>query len=115
MSADGYPLGGRGTLSKSYAQKLTLENFIFRRAACLETRVYAVAGRLQTQCLEPYLQVSIYLYNACFATVCQARELVQDPWPYGGVKNGWVLAAHFIKPFDFRKIEKFDKPFKFLL
>ena len=77
-------------------QKINLENFIFWRAATLGVRVYGRNGRLICRRLDPYLQVSIYLYNACFAESCTDENVAPDPWPFGGVKNGWILPTPFL-------------------
>ncbi len=71
-------------------KKLFLENFIFFRAAQLAAPIDSIGGQLVTPCLEPYLQVSIYLYNEYFG------EAFTPPLPClpliaGGVKNGWIL------------------------
>ena len=81
-------------MSKLAVQKLALENFIYWRAACLGTTVDAVGGRLTSPSKEPYLQVGIYLYNACFAVAFDDDKI---PAPgcvaecAGGLKNGWAL------------------------
>jgi hypothetical protein len=85
-------------MSKSAVQKLVLENFIYWRAACLATTVNGVGGRLTSPSKEPYLQVSIFLYNACFAVaVCEDKIpapgcVAECAGEYaGGLKNGWAL------------------------
>lgn len=92
-------------MSKNYAQKLVLENFIFWRATCLGTPVYDNFGRLQSPSWEPFLHVSIYLYNTCFADEHNVFYPTHNPWPYGGVKNGWILP----------QLTEFDKILKIML
>ena len=91
----------------SYPQKLTLENFIYARASGLKTTVRGENGRLVTSCCEPYLQITVYLYNVCFITRETKDITVPNPWPYGGVKNGWVLPEK-VKMTTANK-NKFDK------
>ncbi len=78
------------------SQQIDLENFIFWRAATLGVRVCGANGRLICRRLDPYLQVSIYLYNTCFAEVFSDDNPAEDPWPFGGVKNGWRLPVPFL-------------------
>ena len=78
------------------SQQIALENFIFWRATQLGTSVGGRQGQLFCPCLDPYLQVSIYLYNVCFAEVFSDDKSVEDPWPFGGVKNGWILPVPFL-------------------
>ena len=72
--------------------RLTLENFIFYRAACLRERIESVDGKWYSRCLDPYIQVGIYLYNSLWA---ETDQTVVHPTPQkdsrGGVKNGWIL------------------------
>ena len=84
-------LGRGGILSKNDVQRLTLENFIFWRAWQLGTKVYGISGHLACPHADPYLQVGIYLYNACFAGPSDVVYPLPNPWPYGGVKNGWII------------------------
>ncbi|GEM_PF-5437973 len=94
------------------AAKLKLENFIFFRAAYLGVPVYGVGGCLKTLCPEPYLEISVFLYNQIFA-VRETRTASAFLFNYfsgtiGGVKNGWLLP-----PSDVCGKNKFDKNIKF--
>ena len=74
-------------------KKLTLENFIFWRAAQLQTAVYTNKKGLFSVCLDPYLQVTMYLYNQCFPFEKATDCLVVPEQLLGGVKNGWLLPS----------------------
>ena len=75
--------------------RLELENFIFYRAACLQTCVHGENNRLCCLSYDPYLQVAVYLYNACFGggsgKVSKGRSFLPLPAERGGIKNGWIL------------------------
>ena len=91
------------------SSRLTLENFIFYRAAYLHAEIVAVNGCLFCYRADPYLQISVYLYNQFFARsedVCTGR-LYGDEIGWGGVKNGWILP-----PSDVKIKNKFDKNYK---
>ncbi|WP_428075521.1 hypothetical protein [Candidatus Avelusimicrobium luingense] len=94
-------------MSERYAKKLYLENFIFARAAFLKVQVNSAYGKLYSTSLEPYLYVSIFLYNTCVAQNQREQDdlaAIAD-WPFGGIKNGWLLPM----------LNKFDKISKFML
>ena len=89
--------------------RLKLENFIFYRAAYLREEVFSFGGRLRCYSADPYLQISVYLYNQIFARpkdVCTGR-LYEPEIGWGGVKNGWILP-----PADVKIKNKFDKNYK---
>jgi len=84
-------------MPKNQSQKLRLENFIFARAAYLTASVYGIRGQLYSPCLEPYLQVGIFFYNTCFASVqvYETSFFTRFVPPVSGVKNGWILPPFF--------------------
>ena len=71
-----------------------MENFLFSRAACLQSEVVGIDGRLYGFSYDPYLQVAVYVYNSCFA-VNSSKHLANNcSYSYdeqGGIKNGWIL------------------------
>ena len=81
-----------------FCRRLRLENFIFAWAARLGAPVDGVNGRLKSPCPEPYLQISLYLYNQCFAVAVNEEMSYGTRWPFGGVKNGWLLPGPFVCP-----------------
>ena len=96
-------------MGKNRSAKLKLEGFIFSRAACLRASVAGVGGKLCSECLEPYLQVSIYLYNQCFFSpekIEFAADLAKLLISTGGVKNGWILPRAGILSDEIDKIYK---------
>jgi len=101
------------------SKKLALENFIFYRAAHLQVKIYSGAGRFVCACLDPYLQVSILIYNHFFKgenveflrSDLEQTDLfiMQRADLSGGIKNGWLLPARL------KIIKKIDKSIKFML
>lgn len=71
--------------------RLKLENFIFYRADYLNVCVYGWKGRLYSHSLDPYLQITIYLYNCSFAPPKSGAEPLCPYQVWGGIKNGWIL------------------------
>ncbi|MCQ2410597.1 MAG: hypothetical protein MJ053_03665 [Elusimicrobiaceae bacterium] len=98
---------------------MALENFIFYRAAQLQVKIYSGAGRFGCTCLDPYLQVSILIYNHFFkgenveflrGDLTQTDLCItQRTNLSGGIKNGWLL------PTRLKKIKKIDKSVRFML
>jgi len=76
-------------------KRLKLENFIFSRAVYLSVNIIGLNGRLYCAHVDPYLQISVYLYNCLYAPV-QITGFFQQPildLP-GGIKSGWILPSH---------------------
>lgn len=75
-------------------ERLKLENFIFSRAACLQVSITGIGGKLYCTHVDPYLQISVYLYN-CLYAAWQATDFyrphISGEDLAGGIKNGWIL------------------------